>query len=878
MTAPINNLLRRLRALVRREESEAQLNDELEFHLAMEADSLRQRGIRPDAAAGEARRRFGGVDRYTEECRDERGGRFLEALAQDARYAARVVRRAPSFTAIVVLTLGFAIGANTAIFTVVNAALLRPLPFDRGHELVSIFSQNPEGEPRFSVSHADLLEWQRDTRSFQGIAAVVGSTLILTGDQEPERLVALAVTPNYFDVLGMRPALGRSFDAAGIDRHGASSPSIILGDGFWRRRFGADSGIIGRTLTVSGRPRTVIGVLPPTFDVRGRLIDAVTVLDPSAIPGVENHGQHMLSAIGRLKPGVTVEQAHQDLRAVAARQAETYADIKGWTTNVFSTEKELVRDLRNPLLILLAAAAFVLVIGCINVANLLLARGAARGREISLRQALGASRSRLVSLLLVESGVLALLGGGLGVLLAVAGTRAILRIVPVGFIPRQGEVRLDAAVLGFAAGLSLLTALIVGLWPALRAVNPRPAAMLRDGGRGTASGTPASRMRRTLVIAEVSLALVLLVCSGLVLQSMRYILRTDPGFSVDGVATMRLSLSAATYPESTQVQFYREFIRRLEGRGGIVSAAAANTPPISGGGIVTPIRLIGEPPPASAIQTPLTGVTPGYFRTMGMRLLRGRDVSWTDAQPTIVASEAAAKRLWPGADPLGKRVAFGRRDTLGLEVVGLVGDTRARGLTTETPAMLYISHSGVASVARTMSLVVRGTGDPASLAPTTRSVLRELDPTLPVYNVQLVRDVLNESIAQPRLNTTLLTIFAAMALLLAAIGIYGVVSYSVAQRSQELGVRMALGATQSDVFRLVLREGATLAGAGVVLGLIGAVMATRVIQAWLFGIGRRDPATMAAMSVALVIVALVACLVPARRATRVDPVRAIRGE
>ena len=875
----IRRFVRRLGALLGRGPTRADVDDEVRFHIEMEATELRRRGATPDDAAREARRRFGGVDRYTEELRDERGGRRAESFVQDVRYGLRVARRTPGFSAIVILTLGLAIGANTAIFSVVNAVLLRPLRFERPDEIVRVYSQNPDAsQPRFGVSYADYLDWRTQTKTFADIAVFGNTILTILGDGEPERITGIVATPNFFELLGARPALGRLFGPEDAD--GNAGSLVVLSHGFWRRRFGGDSSIVGKSVPFGGSARVVIGVLGEHFQFDGRSMDAAIVLSPGGIPGVANHGQHLFEGIARLKRGVTVAQAHEDLRVVAARLAAIHPDIKGWSANVFSFEAELVRGARNPLLILLAAAALVLLIGCINVANLLSVRAASRGREVGLRQALGASRGRLVSQLLIECGVLATLGGVLGVVLAILGTRAMFALVPQGVLPRFDGAAVDGSVLAFAAALSIATALVVGLWPALRATDSSVARVLRDGGRASTGGAKRARARQGLVVTEISFALVLLFCSALVLRSLYNITSVDPGFRADGVSTMRISLGGPRYPNDTaQIQFYRELLTRLPQRPGVEAAAAANTPPIAGGGIVTPIRLIGSTaPPDGQVMSPMTAVTPGYFATMGMRIVRGRDVSWTDPAPTLLASESAAKRLWPGEDAIGKRVGFGANDNTGLEVIGIVSDARARGLVAEPTPMLYMSYDGAANVARTMSLVVRGPGDPSTLIASTKAVMRELDPALPVYNVLTVREVIDRSIAQPRFNTTLLATFAALALVLASIGIYGVVSHSVTQRVQEFGVRMALGAEPVDVLRLVLREGAVLAAIGVAIGTAGAFAATLTIRSWLFGIERGDPVTLISAVLAVTLIALVASYVPARRATRVDVVRAMRGE
>ena len=631
-----SELSRRVRARFRREPV-PNLGEEVRFHLEMEASALERAGLSPEAARAEAHRKFGGVDRYTEELQDERGGRRIEALRQDARYAFRVAKRFPAFTTIVVLTLGIAIGANTAIFSVVDTVLLRPLPFPRGDELVLLYAQNPDkSAPRFSVSYADFLDWQKQTRSFTDISAYATSSLTFVSGDDAQRLAGLSVTSNFFDVLGAHPRFGRLFHTK--DLPAETDNEIVLTHAFWQRQLGSDSTIIGRAIKVGTSTRTVIGVLPPDFDLDGQPLDAVTVLVPAGIPNVESHGQHLLSVLGRLRAGVSLIEAKRDLSTVAARVAEANPDIRGWNANVFLLRDELVRGIRNPLFVLLAAAGLVLLIGCINVANLLLTRSALREREVALRQALGASRGRLVGQLLVESAELAIGGALLGLVIAKFTLGVILRVAPTGLLPTT--IGLDPRVLLFALAITLLTTLMVGLWPAFSATSPRLAQSIREGGRSSSGGMHTLRARRSLVVAETSLALVLLICAGLVVQSLGHMLDVDPGFRADHVVTMRVSLSRPRYNDTTQVQFFRDLQSRLEGRGGVEAVAAGNTPPISGGGIVTNIRLMGASrPPGEKLMAAATAITPGYFRTLGMRVLEGRDVSWSDQQATLVVSQ-----------------------------------------------------------------------------------------------------------------------------------------------------------------------------------------------------------------------------------------------
>ena len=856
--------------------SDQELDDELTQHMEMEALSLERAGMAPADARREARRRFGGVDRYAEELRDVRGGRWLEWLGQDAKYALRMARRFPAFTTIVVATLAVAIGANTAVFSVIDRVVLAPLPLPRDREVVLLTSQTPDGSnPRFAVSHADFLDWRSDTRSFAGMSAFTGSTVTITEGEQPERLSGLLVTSDFFDVLQVRPLLGRLFRAS--DPPAEVAGTAVLTHGFWTRRFGSDAAIVGRSIRFGAGPMTVIGVLPADFGEIGPNIDVVTLLNPSMIPNVENHAQHMLQVVARVRSGVSIDAAQQDLRAVAERLARTHPSIAGWGANVFSMRDERARTVREPLMILMAGAVLVMLIACTNVASLLLTRNALRHRDVALRRALGASRGRLVTQMLVECLALAALGLAAGVGVALAILKLIARVAPEGLIPENVTIPLDWRMLGFALALVTVATLVAGLLPALRLTVSGLARSLREGGRSAAGGMSALRARRFLVVTEVSLAVVLLVCAGLVLQSLRTLTQTDPGFRPERLVSARVTVPNR-YRDSAQVRFVQELQERIRARPEVENVAAANVPPMSQGGINTPIRVIGRVSPTNEdVMSNVTAVTPGYFRTMGVRFVGGEDVSWAGDAPQLVVNEALVKRFWPNESAIGKRIGFGR-DTVGLPIVGIVADVRNRALSEPPTPMIYMGYQGAANIVRTLTFVVRGRGSTETVVSAMRGALRELDPTVPLYSVQSVPEQVNESIAQPTLNTTMLTLFAAIALVLAVLGIYGVVSYSVAQRSQEMGVRMALGAQRGDVVQMVLREGLLLAGGGALIGLVGAFAGTTVIRGWLYGIERNDPATMGGAAAALVVVALVASYLPAVRASRVDPVTAMRAE
>ena len=809
-------------------------------------------------------------------------GRWLGWLSQDARLGVRRLREAPGFAAIVIVTLALGLGASTALFSVVDAVLLRPLPFAQDESLVMLYASNPDKSiPRFGVSYPDYRDWREQTRSFTDLALFTGGSLVMQGPDGPERVGGMFVSRNFFDVLGVRPCLGRLFGPE--DERGESSSSLLLGYGYWQDRFGGDRSILGRTLEVNGRVRTIVGVLPPGVALLGpaflgERLGAVTVVEPSIYPRVENHAQHLFGSVARLRPGVTLEQAQADLYAAEVRIAAANPVIAGWTANVFPLRGELSLGTREPLLVLLAAAGLVLVIGCINAANLLLARGAARQRELALRQALGASRARLVVQLLVESTVLSIGGGILGVAIAGGGLGTLRRLIPPGLISLSDDIRLDGRVLALALGLSLVTALVSGLWPAFRMSVPNLAPALRGGGRGSTSGPPARRARRILVVVEVALALVLLIGASLVVESLRHMTQVDPGFRPEHLVTAQLDLGAK-YPDSAQIPLYESILTDLAGRPGIEAAGATNTPPLVAGGMFTSIHLIGKPPrpESQPLMSTIVVVTPGYFRAMGQSLLQGREIEWSDARPTIVLSETAARAFWPGESAVGHRLAIGP-DPLGNEIVGVARDTRRISLSTPPAPVVYVSLPRYSALLRSMTLVVRGRGDVATIVAATRAAVHQADAGLPLYSVQTMQEVVDLSLAQPRLEASLLTLFGTIAFLLAMLGIYAVISYSVTHRQQELGVRMALGATRRDVLRLVLLEGAALSAIGIAIGVLGALGATRLLGSWLFGVGRSDLATFGGVAAGLMLAALAACYAPARRATRVDPLVVMRGD
>ncbi len=804
------------------------------------------------------------------------------SIVQDARLALRLMRRFPLFSAIVVLTIALGVGATAAIFSAVDAVVLRALPFRNGDRLVSLWDTNPDGSvPRFGVSYPDFNDWQTRTRSFDGMAIYVGGVTTLVAPEGAESVAVLRVTSNFLSVLGVTPTLGRSFGAD--DERGEASSSVVISYGYWQRRFAGDRNIIGRVVSVSGRPRTIIGVLSADAQLLGAAfvgapLDVMMVVELSSYANVQRHAQHLFGAIGRLKPGVSLAQARAELLRTEKAIAGENPEITGWTASVFYLTDDLSLNTKQPLLILLAASGLLLLIAWINVANLLLVRGAARARETAVRQALGASRGRLVEQFIVEALLLGVTGGALGIAVAGLAVRAIRGMLPFGVIARADDIGLNSHVLVFTLLSSVGAALLFGLWPAIRSGRGDASLSLGLRSRTSGGGGAGAATRRALVVAEMSLALVLLICAGLVSQSVRRMLRVDPGFSADHVVTATVTLSPS-YNDTAAVAFYRTLLTSLEARPGIAAAGAADTPPLGGGGIFTSIRLIGEPPrpPDRPLMSTIRSVTPGYFRALGMSVMRGHDLEWDEPTTSMVLSKTAADAFWPGQDVVGEQIAFNTQPN-GLPIVGEVSDTRQQSLATAPAPIVYVSMRRYARLFKNMTLIVRGRGPIASTVTTMREALREADPSLALYNVQTMTSIVDQSTAQQRLNIALLGVFALAALLLATLGIYGVVSYSVAPRRQEIGVRMTLGARPADIMRLVLGEGARMAGVGAVIGVAGAFFATRLVQSWLFEIGAVDPVTFVGAAVGLVIVALVATYLPARRATKVDPLVTLRAD
>jgi predicted permease len=805
----------------------------------------------------------------------------MDTLRQDVHYALRRLARAPGFSAVAIATVALGIGANSAIFSVTNAVLLRPLPYPDPERLVMVSATWKERP--VVMSPQNFLDVAEASRTLEGLAAFDGGGVTLNGRGAPTRVEGASVSASFFDVLGVRPIAGRGF-LPGENEPGRTKV-VVLGEGLWRRRFGADPTVVGQSVVLDREPHLVVGVAPAHLAVP----EAAELWRPMEYDSVfrsHSRGAWYLSVIGRLAAGSSVETAGEEVAAIARRLERQYPDHnEGVGATVRSLHGALVGRSRRALLVLVGAVGLVLLIACVNVANLLLARAAARESELAVRAALGAGRGRLVRQLLTESLVLAVLGGGAGVVLAAASLGSLLALQPGG-VPRLAEVRVDQTVAIFAAVLSLATGLVFGVAPAFVTAARSTAQTLREGSRGLLTGS-GRRLRGGLVVAEIALAMMLLAGAGLLLRSFDRLRRVDPGFRTDSALTFRLALPENAYAEEPRVaSFYSELQRRLEALPGVRATGAVMGLPLSGISFQLSFEVEGGPPLPFAQQPSMQvrAVTPGYFQAMGIPIVRGRGLDAGDgagSRPVAVLSESAVRRFFPGEDPMGKRITLGWRRPDGLpkaggEVVGIVGDVRELGLDKDEPAEIYVSHAQLPT--RGMDVVVRSSVPPLSLAPSVERLVHELDPELPVARVQTLEAVVARSVSEPRFYMVLLAAFAAMAIALAAIGIFGVMSYAVTQRSREIGIRVALGADTGHVRAMVLRDALALALLGVAVGLAGAVALSRTIASLLFQMSPTDPATLAAVATALVAVALLASDLPARRATRVDPLDALRSE
>jgi len=802
----------------------------------------------------------------------------MDTVFQDVRYAVRTLVKQRGFTFVAVVCLGLGIGVNTVIFSVVNAILLRPFPYADPGALVAI-GEAPASEARQrggEFSYPDYVDYATRSRSFVSMGSYASRTFTIVSGSEPERIDGARVSASMFPTLGLAAARGRGFTAED-DRPGA--PRVVLiGDGLWERRFGRDPRVLGGTIQVDGQAATIIGVMPPDVRFPGR---ADLWLPHAANPG-DQRGSHYLEAIGRLKPGVTIDQARADLAAIAKQLGDEHPETnRDWVTLVTSLRDGEVGDVRPVLLIMQGAVLFVLLIACANVANLLLARGTSRQREIAIRTTLGAGRRRIVRQLLTESVLLGLAGGALGALLASWGLDLVRTMLP-DTLPNWMRFTIDAPVLVFALAVSIVTGLVFGLAPALHSSRDDLTAALKDGARGAGASRASERVRSALVVAEVALSLVLLIGASLMMKSFLRLQSVDPGFDYRGTLAMQVSFAGAAYDSvATRTARLERIVGEVAAVPGVRRAAAISLMPFSGGNAITGFFVDGEPlTPGGGHPAEMRAITPGYFDAMRIGMLRGRTFTAqevADSASVIVINQTFAARHWPNDDPIGKRIRWGvSTDDPLMTVVGVVADVKQRQLGAPLQAQMYTTYR--VSPYRAMTLMIATDGDPGALAAPVRAKVRSLAPDVPLYGLRTMREAYARSVWQERLYGSLFTSFAVIALVLAAAGVYGVIAYSVTQRVHEIGVRMALGAQRWDVFRLIVRNGVGLALLGVAIGGIVAAGATRVLARLLFGVSPTDPVVFGSMAAVLLTTAVVASYVPARRAAALDPVNALRSD
>jgi putative ABC transport system permease protein len=803
----------------------------------------------------------------------------MEALFKDIRYGFRSLLKHPGFTTIAVLTLALGIGANSAMFSTVNAVLLKPLAYPEADRIVLLEGINPAmGITDSNLSIPDFADWQNQNQVFEQLAGYVAGGTLLTSGDETERVRGTGVTGDFFPLFRTPAFTGRTLQSE--DSQKGHDDVVVLSYGLWQRRFGGNQNVIGSNVTLSGESATIVGVMPPGFDYPAQTELWVPYpIDAAA----ERRDNRFIEVVARLKPDVPIAQAQASLDTINQRLAQTYVETNtSWMVRVTNLQERLVGSMRKSLLLLLGAVAFVLLIACANVANLMLARATSRQKEIAVRAALGASRWRVIRQLLTESLLLSVTGGAIGLVLSVWLTKLLISISPAN-TPRFDEIRPDTWVFAFTLGLTIITGIIFGLTPALQASRVDLNGGLKEGGGKGSVGSPNKRLRSLMMVSEIALSFMLLVGSGLLIKSFMRLRDVSPGFNPDNVLTMRVSLLPSKYAEGEpRVGLLRQTLEHLKNLPGVQSTGAVLSLPLGGDTFNVGRSYIreGRPfTPEESVNAVYLVATPDYFRTLQIPVLRGRAFNDQDndkAPMVLIVNETMARQLWPGESPLGRRVTIWRDEKFPREIVGVVGDTKASLDTEAKPQMYapYAQDSGWGS----MSLVVRTSGDPSNTSAAARNEIRLVDKGIPVYNVKTMNDVSATSVSQQRMSMLLLSAFAGVALLLAMIGIYGVTAYYVTQRTQEIGIRIALGAQMADVMKLVLRSGMALALIGIALGIAGAFALTRLMTSLLFGVKPTDTVTFVTVSLSLLVTALIACYLPARRATKVDPLVALRYE
>jgi putative ABC transport system permease protein len=882
----LRKLFHRLRASLRRGKIERQIDAEMRFHLEMETAENIRRGMSEEEARRAALLSFGGVERVKEAYRDLSRFRRLEEFWQDLRYGARMLRKNPGFTVVAILTLALGIGANTAIFSVVNVILLKPVPYYDPQRVVWV-TLSVNGDDNGHAAAQPYLNWQAESKSFEHLVAFISASINWTGGGEPQRLSSVWVTANTFSELGVAPLLGRAFTPE-EDRPGGERVAL-LSHAFWTRSFGGDPDIIGQSLKLDGQSRTVIGIMPPEFRFLrdGGFLGEIDVWAPLAIDverELKANGSNIVNVIGRLKPGFTPEQAQAELTLILRRIYPKLPPGVVLQARVTPLSEMLVGNLRRGTLTLFGAVGFVLLIACANVANLLLGRAAMRQKEMAVRAAMGAGRGRLVRQMLTESLLLSMLGGGIGLLLATLGVKALVASVPdtLAHLRLSG---LDSATLGFTFLATLLTGVAAGVIPALQTSRINLNETLKEGSRNVAAlRSRSGRISPTLVIGELALTLALLAGAGLLIKSFLRLLAVAPGYDPKNLLTMMAPLDNAKYPPGSEQMraFYREALTRIKVVPGVEAVATASGLPLTGwsGGVFLNIEGRELPPGWKQPVVEVSEVSPDYFRVMGMRLIAGRGFTDQDDENSprvIVINETLASRHFGGEYPIGKRILFGSlNNKVAHTIIGVVSDVKRYGLESEVLPEIYEPYPQAPGFPGIMKLTVRTTGDPLNLVAAARRQIWAVDADQPIINVMTMTQRLAESVAPRRFQTLLFGVFAAVALMLAAVGVYGVISHSVSRRTHEIGVRMALGARPRNVLLMVIRQGMTLALVGVAIGLAASLALTRVMSSLLFNVKATDPATFTGISLLLAGAAFLAAYLPARRATKIDPMVALR--
>jgi predicted permease len=881
----LHDLFFRARSLLRRDSAETDLEDGLRFHYEKQFQKYVAAGLAESEAMRRVRMDFGGLDEVKEECRDARGVRIVETLFQDLRYGLRLLRQSPGFTAVALLTLALGIGANTAIFSALYGILLRPLPYEDASRLVVLHETTPR-VGMVSVSYPNFVDWRKESVAFAEMAVVNGVSFNLSGVDQPENISGQAVSPNFLSLLGMHPLFGRDFDDS--EEKAGSTPVVLLSYPLWQSRFGGDRNAIGRAIALDGRAFTIIGVLPPNF----RWIEKTDLLEPVGVWAANNHAYKNRGergdavVIGRLAPRAGFAQARAEMEGIAARLAKAYFGSNDQFGVALQPVRDVfVREIRPALWVLFAAVTLVLFIACANVANLFLMRSAGRTREMALRIAIGATRGRIIAQMLAESFILTLSGGLAGLVVALAAIRGIGRLIPADMLA-GASVDLNGPALLFASVLVAVAAFLFALAPASHSTNADVQSELKEGSRIVSAGAPESRWRGVLVIAEVSFSLILLVGAGLMMKSLYRLLSVDPGIRTERVLTMQMSLRTAQYDKAHRIlNFWDQVLALVRALPGVEAAALGTGVPLTDDHSRTDITVEGMalPRPGSFPHPDVHIVSPDYINALGIDLLRGRmfaDMDSENAPRVALINARLARQFFAGRDPVGSRFIFGHpsqgHSPEWVTIVGVVGDTKLYGLANPSRLEVYVPFRQ--SITGSMTLIIRSANDPAALTSEIRAAIGSIDKDQPLFAIATMEQLVRESVSTRRMTFIVLGAFSALALVLAAIGIYGVISYSVAQRTHEIGVRMALGAQPGDVLRMVIAQGAKLAGAGVLVGIGASLGLTRLMRNLLFSVSSADPATLAAVVAVLGLIAILASYIPARRALRYDPMRALRCE